>query len=1612
MSADLQKPLPSIPHSGKNLATLTIVSREHLRRFIDHAIKEDPQIPSREDGGKEKSPWTSAIEFALAELGECMGNGGWLAGIKRARKRRDDRDIGNTDGKVLKENGREHGKEQKDTDKGQTEKEKGQATSSAKSVPNGGTHISPHRLEKSLPLEPEGPEPRLSQEDRPLRALQQLRRLVSKAAPLTPKPSRRHLLLTLTPFGSHRALPSEDMGFSLIPSRVGCHFTTGVYSLPDVKPGDKIGNGQVLYGLDEWDVDAHDPSDESLYVVGGTFTFKGVTSPNQHTALCNVLRLALYVYLSLVLEQHYLADSHVNLQFPKPTPSPQIPSVPLPPPMGHRPHSHSPRHVKRDSVTAAGIWSFVSKKTEDLLHRATSASVGSGRTRRVSLELPKTYSDIDEHRPRQSVDGPVDRVRKFSFFSGPSTLPPIQQDRFDESAESVFTYALKRIEEDADPQSTSPGVKFAPPRPLVALAEREKQDSSYRPVGDERAALWSISGWEGRETRGRRMAGTLGFIHKQELSTLYSEHVPTRPPSESSAKSAGSAISKASTDTLRQLTPCKEARWMTYVFNRWDNNLDSLFGDTLVDMCLTANKSCDRRNCSVRRGDHERRWIHNGIRIAANVIPIDDKAMVGHEEEISVWESCKECGCETQKSRLSDGSYLLSFAKFLEILVYSPLACTITPPICEHTSVPPRTSHDVPLPRCRLDIVRHFSFKSHQISFTLSAVEDIFEIRVPRLQILRSHGTPKQSVHSSLEHFDDDEPHEEKRTLRREIRDWWLSVAEHMDKLEDACATSSARSIHKSLPRIPSVDDPYDSSSDSDDGAPTPTAEHPGSIPFPVSAPNTVSRNGSFLSPPSSYFAPQRPGLLRSITSMSSLPQKKHDDVDPVELLSNLRETFHRTEQSLYRQLSQTPLASLNDVRQAFYSAARGAAKRLNAWQQKHIPCPLKDKPVVCPLDAKEPEWWRAGCHAVPGGRVVIREDDWGSIIAFTLSSTDYERELDGLTTTRTPSNISSSPLPTPMSESPAAPSTFSTLGGYKFFRSSSNITLDPDQDGIVWHEPEICSAVISRKAHPKDPTSILSLHTVLRQKADGSSSRLTGLMVGNSSSRPGSGHSERPGAPPSARAKPAVEVSIQAVGGELSEMPESVGAAGKILQEIGAVGPPSDPSTSASGSYVSTAGSSFVETHIRRGGASSVLTLDSIESGSTLTLDGSTAGDQTPRPSHLFPPSLPPKESHSSLIHGPPLPPKADIDKPLPDAGLSGSLTSTLTSSIANAMRYVLNSDTLRPSSPSPQHHGLLANSVNPPSSFPPIDDRPHIKYDWTIGKRLKFSCTVYYAKQFDALRKKCGVSDAFLKSMEKSTNWSAEGGKSRSNFWKTADDRFIIKTLVNAWNVADLQVLIDLGPSYFRYMDATTSKPTVLAKLLGFYTVEVRNLETGSTQTKADLLVMENLFYEKQIEKTFDLKGIHGRKVKPAGDGTVAKTLFDGEWIEGQQRALILVQPYSKVVLQEAIKHDSEFLSKSNIMDYSLLLGIDSQRKEIACGLVDTIGSYTFAKTLEYKAKQGLKPSGKEVTVIPPEEYKDRFSSAMDGYFLPCPDKWSKPMDDNRVDVPKDAWDLRCPM
>jgi len=76
---------------------------------------------------------------------------------------------------------------------------------------------------------------------------------------------------------------------------------------------------------------------------------------------------------------------------------------------------------------------------------------------------------------------------------------------------------------------------------------------------------------------------------------------------------------------------------------------------------------------------------------------------------------------------------------------------------------------------------------------------------------------------------------------------------------------------------------------------------------------------------------------------------------------------------------------------------------------------------------------------------------------------------------------------------------------------------------------------------------------------------------------------------------------------------------------------------------------------------------------------------------------------------------------------------------------------------------------------------------------------------------------------------------------------------------------------------------------------------------------------------------------------------------------------------------------------MDYSLLVGVDRQRKELVCGIIDYLRQYTWDKQFETWVKASLVvPKNVLPTVISPGEYKKRFRKFMDTHFLTVPDHW----------------------
>ncbi|KAG7205451.1 hypothetical protein KM043_007441 [Ampulex compressa] len=273
-------------------------------------------------------------------------------------------------------------------------------------------------------------------------------------------------------------------------------------------------------------------------------------------------------------------------------------------------------------------------------------------------------------------------------------------------------------------------------------------------------------------------------------------------------------------------------------------------------------------------------------------------------------------------------------------------------------------------------------------------------------------------------------------------------------------------------------------------------------------------------------------------------------------------------------------------------------------------------------------------------------------------------------------------------------------------------------------------------------------------------------------------------------------------------------------------------------------------------------------------------------------------------------------------------------------------------------------------------------------------FFCRIYFAAQFAALRENvlpCG-EDGYTRSLSRSVQWAARGGKSGSAFCKSRDNRFIIKEMSRM----EMQIILDFAPNYFSYMEKCqqTKQPTLLGKIVGVYRVSFKN-NTTNAALRTSVLVMENLFYNRSITDKFDLKGsVRNRLVNPDETSQEGElVLLDENLLNMSCDSPLYIRSHSKAVLNKAIKQDTKFLADNSVMDYSLLVGLEPNTDKLVLGIIDYIRTFTWDKKLETMVKKSgiLGGQGKLPTIISPEEYRARFIAAMHRYFLPVPDRWS---------------------
>mmetsp|Transcript_22174 Transcript_22174/g.29654 ORF Transcript_22174/g.29654 Transcript_22174/m.29654 type:complete len:316 (+) Transcript_22174:1519-2466(+) len=159
---------------------------------------------------------------------------------------------------------------------------------------------------------------------------------------------------------------------------------------------------------------------------------------------------------------------------------------------------------------------------------------------------------------------------------------------------------------------------------------------------------------------------------------------------------------------------------------------------------------------------------------------------------------------------------------------------------------------------------------------------------------------------------------------------------------------------------------------------------------------------------------------------------------------------------------------------------------------------------------------------------------------------------------------------------------------------------------------------------------------------------------------------------------------------------------------------------------------------------------------------------------------------------------------------------------------------------------------------------------------------------------------------------------GRSGSFFFFSHDRKFIIKTMTNG----ELKLMLNMLPRLANHHQ--TVKQSLLAKIFGAFTVCM------SKTAPVHIVLMENTMRLKRpssLNYIFDLKGSFiNRKTK--GATTASTTLKDVNFLMAAKMNEDLTKQtaVNRVKLRDVIRCDVAFLRSEGLMDYSLLLGIET--------------------------------------------------------------------------------------
>ena len=250
--------------------------------------------------------------------------------------------------------------------------------------------------------------------------------------------------------------------------------------------------------------------------------------------------------------------------------------------------------------------------------------------------------------------------------------------------------------------------------------------------------------------------------------------------------------------------------------------------------------------------------------------------------------------------------------------------------------------------------------------------------------------------------------------------------------------------------------------------------------------------------------------------------------------------------------------------------------------------------------------------------------------------------------------------------------------------------------------------------------------------------------------------------------------------------------------------------------------------------------------------------------------------------------------------------------------------------------------------------------------------------------------------------------GGKSNANFFKTYDNKYIIKSI----SEMEFNMFLESALNYFKHISKYLfhRKSSAIGKILGAYNVKIKI--PGEKEKNYYLIIMENIYYgmltninnntfnspESNI-MVYDLKGSKINRYVQQQNRKPGKVLLDTNFLEDFNGEPLFLDINVFQLFQKALKNDSQFLKNEGVIDYSLLIIFegdnntsnnnkkemteDKNFKLIRLGIIDYLRKYTWDKQLESYSKKFINGFANP-TIINPDSYSQRFMEKIQRYFI----------------------------